>query len=283
MGDHETSVGYGACRTWRFPRASWALFAALLLAGCDWIARPTMDPRRESNFQDGLRWRDQGRWDNARESFYRALDANPQNLHAHLQLGDLYRSGLSNQVSALHHYNRYLELGRLQNHGEFHDQSVSDGIRNAEIELARHYAGRMLRDQQQFELDSLRRTNAVLQQRLDTLNQQNSILARQLAAATNASYAPPPVPAGDAPSTAHPTNNTPIVVHTPPQGSSRGTPPTPTPSPAVTTRTHRVASGESFAAIARRYNIKPAALQAANPGIDSRRLKPGQTLVIPQR
>jgi LysM repeat protein len=42
-----------------------------------------------------------------------------------------------------------------------------------------------------------------------------------------------------------------------------------------------VVSGETPSHIAARYGIKLSALRAANPGMDDRRLRPGQTLVIP--
>jgi LysM repeat protein len=266
----------GACG---YPLVVWPLLAvlALSLSGCDWLSRPAGDPRREGNFQDGLRWADQGRWDNARESYYRALETNPQNLHAHLSLGDLYRARLTNQVLALYHYHRYLELGRAQNNGEFRDQSAADGIRNAEVELARGYAERMFRDQQQYELDNLRRTNAVLLQRIDVLTHHIGLLSRQVASQTN----PPVAPPTDRPRT--PLPETPAQPISTPQGN-RGTPiPPAQPTQPAPARTHRVAAGETLSVIARQYRIGVPALQAANPSVDARRLRPGQMLVIPTR
>ena len=264
--------------------------AALLLAGCDWLNRPAGDPRREGNFQDGLRWADQGRWDNARESYYRALETNPQNLHAHLSLGDLYRARLTNQVLALYHYHRYLELGRAQNNGEFRDQSAADGIRNAEVELARGYAERMFRDQQQYELDNLRRTNSVLLQRIDVLTHHIGLLSRQVASQTNPLVAPPTdrprMPLPESPAQAIPTpqanRNTPQVLDPRRNPQSTPTPPAQPTQPAPA-RTHRVAAGETLSIIARQYRIGVPALQSANPTVDARRLRQGQVLVIPTR
>jgi LysM repeat protein len=42
-----------------------------------------------------------------------------------------------------------------------------------------------------------------------------------------------------------------------------------------------VQAGETFTSIASRHRISVTQLQAANPGVDSRRLKVGQTLTIP--
>ena len=263
---------------------------SLSFSGCDWLNRPAGNPRREGNFQDGLRWADQGRWDNARESYYRALETNPQNLHAHLALGGLYRSRLTNQVLALYHYHRFLELGRAQNNGDFREQSATDGIRNAEVELARGYAERMFRDQQQYELDNLRRTNAVLLQRIDVLNHHVALLSRQVASQTNPLIAHPPerpqsfIPGSPGQPIATPQANraNPQVVD--PRRNVQTTPTQPAqPAQPAPARTHRVAAGETLSTIARQYRIGVPALQAANPAVDARRLRQGQMLVIPPR
>lgn len=263
-----------------------ALVLCATLAGCDWLNRPAGDPRRESNYQDALRWTDQGRWDTARESFYRALETNPQNLFAHLALGDLYRSRLTNQVLALYHYHRYLELGRAQNQGEFRDQSAADGIRNAEVELARRYAERMFRDQQQHELDSLRQTNAVLVQRIDSLNHHISLLNRQLQFATNGAgladrTSPQPYPSQQPQAQPQPQGRTAQPAQ--PQADPRRTTPLPptTPTPAPATRSHRIQAGDNLSTLSRQYRVTVQAIQAANPGLDPRRLRPGQVIQIP--
>ncbi len=281
------------------------LLALVLLAGCDWLAQPGVDARREGNFQDGLRWKEQGRPALARESFYRALDVNPQNYHAHLQLGDLYRADGSNQVRSIYHYERYKEIAARQpDGGKFKDQSAEDGIRNARIELARTFASTLLNDQRVAELESIRRTNAFLLQQVQLLQQQNLQLATKLASVTNPIYTPPaPAPAPVPVPLPAPAPNAPVAI-TPPQPdavvapaggrNARATQPPPssprspqasteTQRPQTALRTHRVASGENFNRIAQRYGIKPAALQAANPRVEPRSLKPGQVLVLPPK
>ncbi len=46
-------------------------------------------------------------------------------------------------------------------------------------------------------------------------------------------------------------------------------------------RTHTVAAGETAMAITRKFGIKLSALQAANPGANLSRLRPGQVLNLP--
>jgi len=49
----------------------------------------------------------------------------------------------------------------------------------------------------------------------------------------------------------------------------------------ITFVTHRVAQGETLSAIAQRYGISTGVLQAANPGVQARRMRIGQQLTVP--
>jgi membrane-bound lytic murein transglycosylase D len=61
----------------------------------------------------------------------------------------------------------------------------------------------------------------------------------------------------------------------PPAGSAPAAGRTPAP------RQHTVQAGETFFAVARRYEVTPSALAAVNPGIDFDRLRAGQVLQLP--
>ena len=50
-----------------------------------------------------------------------------------------------------------------------------------------------------------------------------------------------------------------------------------------TVGTYSLKAGDTPASIARKYGIKLDALMSANPGIDPKRLKIGQTLTIPAK
>jgi len=49
----------------------------------------------------------------------------------------------------------------------------------------------------------------------------------------------------------------------------------------VTFVTHRIAKGETLSEIAKRYGVSTTVLQAANPGVQARRMRIGQTLTVP--
>lgn len=53
------------------------------------------------------------------------------------------------------------------------------------------------------------------------------------------------------------------------------------PTRSGTRRSHEVKPGETFYGVARRYEVTPAALRAANPGVDPETLRSGTTLWIP--
>jgi LysM repeat protein len=58
--------------------------------------------------------------------------------------------------------------------------------------------------------------------------------------------------------------------------------PLPPAGAAVRIKTHIVKSGDTLAALSRRYRVSLSALQAANPSLDSRRMKIGQAVNIPE-
>jgi LysM repeat protein len=79
----------------------------------------------------------------------------------------------------------------------------------------------------------------------------------------------------------------PVATEAPPPRRAAAAPPPSRqperPARAASTRaqTHTVVAGETFFGIARRYNVPPAALRAANPGVDENQIRTGQTLRIP--
>jgi LysM repeat protein len=55
------------------------------------------------------------------------------------------------------------------------------------------------------------------------------------------------------------------------------------PPPAVGAQEHSVAANESFYTIGKKYGVSSTAIAKANPGVDSRKLKIGQKIKIPER
>lgn len=71
----------------------------------------------------------------------------------------------------------------------------------------------------------------------------------------------------------------------PAPGPAVVTPPAAAPLPAAPAgglREHEVQAGENFTTIGKKYNVSPTAIAKANPGVDSRRLRVGQKIKIPE-
>jgi D-alanyl-D-alanine carboxypeptidase/D-alanyl-D-alanine-endopeptidase (penicillin-binding protein 4) len=69
-----------------------------------------------------------------------------------------------------------------------------------------------------------------------------------------------------------------------PADTQRTARPAPAPAPAqpaAAARTHTIRSGETLDAISKKYGVTVRALQAANPGLNPRRLMPGKTVKLP--
>lgn len=283
-------------------RAQGAILLGLALAtgtgGCGWLNRPGGDPRKDPNYQDGLAWKDQGRYDIARTSFERAADVNPANRYAHLELGFLHLEQLRDPVTAIYHFQRYLALAQRQESAGFRDPVVEGRITSAKIQLAMQYSDQIGRQESQVRLDELRRRNEDLDQQVRLLTQQLQLARQQQltnpAAPVTPGPAPTPIegrsfPAPPPPAITRPATPTPPLREaTPPTNRTavpavpaapRANPPAP-PRPAAT-RTYVIQGGDTPGRIAQRFNIRVEALLAANPGIDPRRLKVGRPLNIP--
>jgi LysM repeat protein len=141
-------------------------------------------------------------------------------------------------------------------------------------ELAKSVIQPISMDRLQREVDWLRATNQALQQQLRDLR---STTANRGPASANGSSSAGKTAARTAPApspTQAELSPGPALVAQA-NSSSRG----PAPNPAA--RVHKVAAGETPMMIARHYNVKLSALQSANPSMDPKRLRPGQTLNIP--
>jgi LysM repeat protein len=255
---------------------------ALWLAGCGSSTSTTLDEQRDPFFLSGKNKVNSLDYTGAVESFEKALEVNPRSASAHYELGWLYEQKIYDYAAAIYHYQRYLNL--LKEKKET-DEVVQQRITGCKEELAKSPGLVPIPPFEQRNLEKLTVENERLRQQVDYLN-------RQLAMATNYPMRPVPVPVATNPpvtvvSQRGPSN---LVDLTRAVVTNRASEPSRSAmadlakakvSGKAAARTHTVRSGETLMVIARKYGVSLAALQAANPRADSRKLRPGQTLNVP--
>ena len=271
------------------------LLLALCATGCIPTRDGTQDEQREPNFLRGQELRNQLDHRSAAEAFERALDANPRSASAHFELGLLYESHLNEPATAIYHFDRFLKLRPASDKAEIVRQRSS----NCKMELAKLFLIAPTAPSAQKELDKLKTEverlgveNNQLRRHAETLAAQASARGATSPPAPVALIAAPAAPAVPPTKSAPPAKPTPLPPAPPPAR------PTPPPSPATTNspapktakasaptapagRTHTIKSGDIPATIAKQYGVKLEALLAANPQLDPKRMKIGQTVTIP--
>ena len=241
------------------------LLLGLALTGCRPGAGGASDEQKDPYYLAGKNRLQEIDYPGAIEMFEKALDVNPRSASAHFELGVLYEQRQGDYAAALYHYQKAVNLRA--------DLLSADLARQRIQECKRELAKSVV---QPISMENMQRE-------LDTLRAENQSLKLQLQAAQNGSGGRGPLVVNSGSSTANPaprSGSSGSPAHLDPPVTPR--PETPVRSnPPPVSRTHSIASGDTPASIARKYGVKLSALENANPTMDARRLRPGQSLVIP--
>jgi LysM repeat protein len=261
-------------------RLSLVFLAAIslgIVCGCSPSDQSQADEEKEPHFVLGNNRFNTMDFPGAIEAFEQSLEVNPRSAQAHYRLAQLFDTKEPDPAAAIYHYQEYL---RLDPNAENPD-IIRQRINTCKQQLAADVLPLPSAPATMKQIEDLTEKNRQLQQQVDDLTdklkQWNTYYNSQVAAKTAAAQAPAPVPTAYAPAgspqpddmTAQPANPNP-----PPAGS--GSKPQPPKA-----RTHIVASGETMAAIARKYGVNLSALEEANPGVSPKHLRVGQTLNLP--
>ncbi len=240
------------------------LLVGLLLTGCLPSAQSQSDDEKEAHFQTGKSRVNAMDYPGAIESFEKALEVNPQSAAAHFELGCLYDQKEPDPARAIYHYEEYLKLQPNAGNAEI----VKTRVLACKQELARTVSLGPVTQTMQHEFEQLTEENKRLREEVEKWR------------ALYASH-PPQTNSSPAPVAGRLTSMT----SQPPQGnglsSSVDLPERSTMASTSSARTHSVKAGETASLIARMYGVRVDALLAANPRVDPRRLRVGQSLNIP--
>jgi LysM repeat protein len=233
-------------------RATGVCAVLILLMGCiSGCVRGDnrVDEEKDPHFQRGRSLASGQDFKRAADEFEKALESNPRSAAAHFELGWLCDTKLNDYAGAIYHYERHLQLRPDSDKAA----KVKERIRGCKQELANSEfplpGGKNL----QKDVDRLTAENQALKQQIDALKAQLNGAVAGRPEAVRSTYAAPtpmqPTPAQPAAS-AHP-------------------------------RTHIVKSRETISSIAAQYGLRASDVLNANPRVDPRRLRVGQSLNLP--
>jgi len=249
------------------------LLACVCLSGCFLWSGSSLDEQKDPNFLAGLSRKRAMNYSGAAEAFEKALEANPRSGSAHLELGLLCYENLGDFAAAIYHFEKYQRLNPKSNRAD----SVQQYITYCKQELTRGLPLASLNQQVQRELEKmekLMRENSELRQQVEQLKGQTTPRAPVSGAGAATSDDRTAAPLAQVQSA---NNRVPV------EGAATTGVREASARPVSASRTHVVKPGETPFSIARSYGVPVASLLGANPGLDPKRLRPGQPLSLPPR
>lgn len=273
------------------------LLPVLLLPGCDLLTLS----QAGRGIREGNEAVQRGDFHKAVECYEAALDGTMLTAEAHYRLGLVYEDKLKNEVAALHHFERYLELAPQ---GQFATEVKGYVERLRLVIVSRLAEGNVVPAR---EAARLKNENLELRQELNVLREQQgkakTAAARATVAPTPAPRpvfagipegTPPPLPpeATPQPEVRRALPATAVMPVAPPTAQTQPAvaQPAGTPAPAAPAapQSHTVVSGDTLSKISRKYYGNSADWQKiadANKATlpDPKKLKPGMVLTIPPK
>jgi LysM repeat protein len=224
------------------------------LGGC--LPGETVDEEKDPHYQRGRSLSGTQDFKGAVAEFEKALETNPHSGAAHFELGWLFDDKIKDSAAAIYHYQRFLSLSAASDRSD----RVKERIKLCKQELAKSEFSLPNTQNFQRELDRLNAENTTLKQQVESLQ-------TQLRNRPNDSHTvPAPIPRPR--ETPWQPGQTPV--------------PTPLTQPeAPRTRAHVIKAGDTLESVAKQYGLKTSSVQAANPQVDPRKLRPGQSLNLP--
>jgi LysM repeat protein len=261
--------------SFRSTRDAAVLLLAAALSGCLPTGSSQSDEEKEAHFQTGRARVNGMDYGGAIEAFQKAIEVNPHSGAAHFELGWLFADKQPDPAAAIYHYERYLGLRPRADNAE----TIRQHILRLKQDLAKTVLPLPSTPGVQRQLEQLMEENRRLQ---DELSKWRADYAKR-------GVTPPTnLPSGDlgpgrSPVAGSDSLDSPGGIGA--QRLAQNNRPAPASNPgsrlAAPARTHKVQGGETPSSIAKKYSVKLDALMAVNPGLNPKRLRVGQTLIVP--
>ena len=239
------------------------LLLCLGFSGCFPPTEGKVDESKNPYFLEGKARVSARDYKGAIEAFEKALEVNAHSALAHYELGVLYEQHSeqmeSDYINAMFHYQQVL---RLRPAGHYPHDNARVRIASCKQELVKAESLAPVYYAMERELHKLRDENQLLRKQLEAAQGSRAPAVTQQTATSSASDPPARANAGSAP----------------PAVATERVTPLPPASPA---RLHVVKDGETPYSIARRYRVSVDALLRANPSLNPRHMRRGQTLKLP--
>lgn len=249
---------------------------ALVCAGCLEEPGSEQDELKDPHVLQGKNLERSLDYQGAVESFKKALTVNPENATAHFELCILHGQNVIDYAAAIYHGQEYLKLRPKASNAEL----IRQQILACKMEMAKSLPIGPTTPDVMRSFDKLKNENQLLRQQIEQLIQQIAFLN------TNRAYAPQPANNTGPGSVSNPAFEPPRTPATPAATVRSVAAPITIPATAATPakpyKIHTVQQGDTLAKISRKYNVRLPTLMRANPHLDSKRMKVGQSVNIPQ-
>lgn len=259
------------------------LVFCFVFSGCQPMSVARVDEEREAYYMDAKEKLFAGDYEEAAVGFERALEVNPKNAAAHLELGLLHYEHLHDYVFAIYHFRKMLDLRP----DHLMAGQIKDHLTRCEMDFASSIHLGPLNQNTETRIRNLVETKEKLEEKVQSLEGQLSQMRSVLTAQSNAlkvaqENASQTQKAASSPSNGMERN----PVRQPAVEGNANTPQRqPEVTPVSTTtpkyRKHVVRANDSFYKLSRKYGVTPKAIADVNRGVDSTKLQIGQVLNIP--
>jgi tetratricopeptide (TPR) repeat protein len=238
-------------------------------AGC-WNNSPSvLDEQKDPNLLKGRSLFAINDYEGAAEAWEKTLQANPRNAEAHFELLVVNGQKLNDYATAIYYGNRFIKLKPA----DYRMQTVTTIVETCKQRLAKDCFTAPVPSDLVLKFDKLDKENKSLKAIVEDLEKKLYIARLAAASATNiVSNAAPglPIRMGSPPSNPPPS----MLLGLASQG---------TPLKSKSYKTYIVKARDTVGRIARENNTSVSALTEANPGLNPKKIRPGQTLNIPVR